>query len=156
MHYAAKIARERFPEAKTVFIGPCIAKRKEAIEDPNVDFVMTFEELGAFFKGFDIDVDECEHSPLDTITKESRGFGRAGGVIEAVKAIGLQVDIKAVQIEGLNKKSMSLLKGFCKGKGTGNFIEVMACEGGCIAGPSSYIDPAKGKNLYGNALDVLP
>lgn len=155
MHYAAKIARERFPEAKTVFIGPCIAKRKEATEDPNVDFVMTFEELGAFFKGFDIVIDECEYSSLDTITKESRGFGRAGGVIEAVKATGLQVDIKAVQIEGLNKKSMSLLKGFCKGKGTGNFIEVMACEGGCIAGPSSHVDPAKGKNLYKNAIDVL-
>jgi [FeFe] hydrogenase (group B1/B3) len=155
MHYAAMIARERYPKAKIVFIGPCIAKRKEAIEDPNVDFVMTFEELGAFFKGFDIVIDECEHSSLDTITKESRGFGRAGGVIEAVKATGLQVDIKAVQIEGLNKKSMSLLKGFCKGKGTGNFIEVMACEGGCIAGPSSHVDPAKGKNLYRSALDIL-
>jgi len=155
MHYAAKIARERYPNAKIVFIGPCIAKRKEAIRDPNVDFVMTFEELGAFFKGFDIVVDECENSLLDTITKESRAFGRSGGVIEAVKAVGLQVDIKAVQIEGLNKKSMSLLKAFCKGKGTGNFVEVMACEGGCIAGPSSYVDPTKGKSLYKSAIDGL-
>jgi len=155
MHYAANIARSRYPDAKIVFIGPCIAKRKEAIEDPNVDFVMTFEELGAFFKGFDITVDECEYSAMDTITKESRAFGRAGGVIEAVKAEGLLVDIKAVQIEGLNKKSMSLLKGFCKGKGTGNFVEVMACEGGCIAGPSSHVDPSKGKNLYKSALDIL-
>jgi len=115
---------------------------------------MTFEELGAFFKGFDIDIEACESSSLDAITRESRGFGRAGGVIEAVKAQGLKVDIKAVQIEGLNKKSMSLLKAFCKRKGTGNFIEVMACEGGCIAGPSSHVDPSKGKNLYKNALDL--
>jgi len=155
MHYAAKIARLRFPEAKIVFIGPCIAKRKEAIDDPNVDFVMTFEELGAFFKGFNIVVNECENSLLDTITKESRAFGRAGGVIAAVQAEGLKVDIKAVQIEGLNKKSMNLLKAFCKGKGTGNFVEVMACEGGCIAGPSSYVDPAKGKSLYKSAIDAL-
>jgi [FeFe] hydrogenase (group B1/B3) len=155
MHYAAKIARARYPEAKIVFIGPCIAKRKEAIEDQNVDFVMTFEELGAFFKGFDISIDQCESSVLNSITKESRGFGLSGGVIEAVKAEGLKIDIKAVQIEGLNKKSMSLLKAFCKGKGTGNFIEVMACEGGCIAGPSSHIDPLKGKNQYKNILDQL-
>jgi iron only hydrogenase large subunit-like protein len=155
MHYAAKIARLRYPDAKIVFIGPCIAKRKEAIDDQHVDFVMTFEELGAFFKGFEIIIDECESSLLDTITKESRAFGRAGGVIEAVKAIGLKVDIKAVQIEGLNKKSMSLLKAFCKGKGTGNFIEVMACEGGCIAGPSSHVDPTKGKSLYKSAIDTL-
>ena len=153
MHYAAKIARLQYPDAKIVFIGPCIAKRKEAIEDPNVDYVMTFEELGSFFKGFEITIDECESSVLESATKESRGFGRAGGVIEAVKAQGLKIDIHAVQIEGLNKKSMSLLKAFCKGKGSGNFVEVMACEGGCIAGPSSYIDPARGKNLYKNALD---
>jgi iron only hydrogenase large subunit-like protein len=155
MHYAAKIARIRYPNAKIVFIGPCIAKRKEAINDSNVDFVMTFEELGACFKGFDIVIDDCDNTFLDLITKESRGFGRAGGVIEAVKAVGLQIDIKAVQLEGLNKKSISLLKSFCKGKGSGNFIEVMACEGGCIAGPSSHIDPSKGKNLYKNALDLL-
>jgi len=155
MHYAAKIARSRYPGAKIVFIGPCIAKRKEAIEDPNVDFVMTFEELGAFFKGFGIVVDEGDDSLLDALSKESRAFGRAGGVIEAVKAEGLILDIKAVQIEGLNKKSMSLLKAFCKGKGSGNFVEVMACEGGCIAGPSSHLDPAKGKNLYKAALEVF-
>ena len=155
MHYAAKIARLRYPEAKIVFIGPCIAKRKEAIKDQNVDFVMTFEELGAFFKGFDIVVDECENSVLDNITKESRAFGRAGGVIAAVQAEGLTIDIKAIQIEGLNKKSISLLKAFCKRKGTGNFVEVMACEGGCIAGPSSYVDPTKGKSLYKSAIDAL-
>ena len=155
MHYAARIARLRYPEAKLVFIGPCIAKRKEAIEDPNVDFVMTFEELGAFFKGFEIGIDACSNSMLDNISKESRAFGRSGGVIEAVKAEGLKVDIKAVQIEGLHKKSMSLLKAFCKGKGTGNFVEVMACEEGCIAGPSSHIDPSKGKILYKTVIEGL-
>ena len=155
MHYAANIARARYPEAKIVFIGPCIAKRKEAIEDPNVDFVMTFEELGAFFKGFGIVVDECDDSLLDILSKESRGFGRAGGVTEAVMAIGLKVDIKAVRIDGLNKKSMSLLKGFCKGKGSGNFIEVMVCEGGCVAGPSSHLNPLKGKSSYNEALGAL-
>ncbi|HZK93525.1 MAG TPA: [Fe-Fe] hydrogenase large subunit C-terminal domain-containing protein [Prolixibacteraceae bacterium] len=50
---------------------------------------------------------------------------------------------------------MSMLKAFCKGKGTGNFIEVMACEGGCIAGPSSYVGTTKGKNLYKTAIDAL-
>lgn len=155
MYYTAQIARERYPDAKLVFIGPCIAKRKEANQDPNVDFVMTYEELGSFFKGYDIVLEEAETASLECITKESRGFGKSGGVIEAVKAEGLQIDLRAIQIEGLNKKSMSLLKAFCKGKGTGNFVEVMACEGGCIGGPSSYVDLAKGRNNYKSALDAL-
>ena len=107
------------------------------------------------FKGFGIVVDECDDSLLDILSKESRGFGRAGGVTEAVMAIGLKVDIKAVRIDGLNKKSMSLLKGFCKGKGSGNFIEVMVCEGGCVAGPSSHLNPLKGKSSYNEALGAL-
>jgi len=155
MYYTAKIARQRYPDAKLVFIGPCIAKRKEAQSDPNVDFVMTFEELGACLKGFDISVEGSEISSMEQITFESRAFGRSGGVIEAVKAEGLKVDIQAVQIDGLNKKGMNLLKAFAKGKGTGNFVEVMACEGGCISGPSALVDPMKGKNSYKLALDSL-
>lgn len=155
MYYTAKIARQRYPDAKLVFIGPCIAKRKEAQSDPNVDFVMTFEELGACLKGFDISVEGSEINSMEQITFESRAFGRSGGVIEAVKAEGLKVDIQAVQIDGLNKKGINLLKAFAKGKGTGNFVEVMACEGGCISGPSALVDPSKGKSSYKLALDSL-
>lgn len=155
MHYAGAIARAKYPDAKLVFIGPCISKRKEAIDDENIDFVMTFEELGSFFKGYEIVVEDCASSSLGDITLESRTFGRSGGVIEAVIAEGLKLDVKSVQIEGLNKKSMSILKSFCKGKNTGNFVEVMACEGGCIAGPSTHVGYAKGKNLYKSELDRL-
>lgn len=41
MYYAARIAKEKYPDAKVVFIGPCVAKRKEAQRDEAVDFIMT-------------------------------------------------------------------------------------------------------------------
>lgn len=155
MHYAALEAKQNFPGCKVVFIGPCIAKRKEAVDDPNVDFVMTFEEFGAILKGFDISIENCEIAPMDILSKPSRTFGRSGGVIDAVRAEGLSIDLKSVQIEGLNKKNINLLKSYCKGKGEGNFIEVMACEGGCIAGPAAHIDGTKGNALYRAALESL-
>ena len=50
MHYCAEIAKERFPCTTTVFIGPCVAKRREALYDPIVDYVLTFEEVGALLE----------------------------------------------------------------------------------------------------------
>lgn len=47
MYYAARIAKEKYPDAKIVFVGPCVAKRKEAQRDEAVDFVMTFEEISS-------------------------------------------------------------------------------------------------------------
>ena len=48
MYYAARIAKEKYPDAKVVFIGPCVAKRKEAQRDEAVDFIMTFEEMALY------------------------------------------------------------------------------------------------------------
>ena len=48
MYYTARIAKKKYPDAKVVFVGPCIAKRKEAQRDDEVDYVMTFDEIGSF------------------------------------------------------------------------------------------------------------
>ena len=54
MYYTGKIARAEYPGAKTVFIGPCIAKRKEARDNEDVDYVLTFEEMSSLFAGYEI------------------------------------------------------------------------------------------------------
>ena len=51
--------KEHEPDVKIVFIGPCIAKRWEAENAPEVDYVMTFEELGAMLAGLGIDIMKC-------------------------------------------------------------------------------------------------
>ena len=58
MYYTAEIVRKKNPDAKVVFVGPCIAKRKEARRDDLVDYVMTFEEMHAIFKGMGIEINE--------------------------------------------------------------------------------------------------
>lgn len=140
MRYAGEIARKEYPEAVNVFIGPCIAKRKEAWTDDTVDLVLSFEELGSMFIASKIDVQKMESSELKTISAESRGYAISGGVAHAVKTEAKRDDLEVVQIDGLSKQSIKELKRFGK-KCPGNFVEVMSCEGGCIAGPNVISNP---------------
>lgn len=136
MVYAARYAKEKFPEAEIVFIGPCLAKRYEAEHVPEVDYVMSFEELGAFMVAYDIDVTNCSDKELNaSVTKFGRGFAQAGGVKKAVVNI-VGESIPTTSIEGLDKKNQGLLKAMVK-KTDARFVEVMACDGGCINGPCS-------------------
>ena len=143
MAYAGQLARKEHPDAVTVFIGPCIAKRREAQSDPNVDYVMTFEELGALLAAMEIDVISLEPAKLDKpATSFARNFARRCGVSEAIlQEIGAgspdRPKIDGKFINGLDRKSVNLLKLYAKGKLPGNFVEVMACTGGCIGGPCS-------------------
>lgn len=76
MAYTAEIAKEDNPESIAVFIGPCIAKKFEGTKNDNVDYVLTFEELGAYFLACDIEVAELEGADYDTdkATIEARRF----------------------------------------------------------------------------------
>ncbi len=155
MHYTALQVRENHPEATTVFIGPCVAKRKEAIDHPDVDYVLSFSELDTIFEAMDIKPAEFDALGLDSITREARGFALSGGVVAAVRAQNLSIDVKTLSVDGLNKKSINLLKSFAKGKAPAQFIEVMACEGGCIAGPVSHSNLQKGKRNLERNLEIL-
>ena len=156
MIFSARLAKERFPDSKTVFIGPCVAKRKEAKDSGLVDYVLTFEELDAIFEGMDIDVRNMpEEADLVEVPREARGFAMSNGVTNAVKKAGKDVYIKEVVINGLDKKSLNMLKAYARGKAPGNFIEVMACEGGCLSGPCSIADNRKGKKQFNESLDSL-
>ena len=155
MYYTAEIVRKKNPDAKVVFVGPCIAKRKEARRDDMVDFVMTFEELHAIFKGMGIEMSEenAHNIPFRSI-RTAHGFAQNGGVTAAVKAhVAGTIDFKSLQVANLTKKNVNLLRAFAKtGKAPAQFIEVMACEGGCISGPSVHTSYDAGRKRFNDSL----
>jgi iron only hydrogenase large subunit-like protein len=145
MAISGKSAKESDIEAVTVFIGPCLAKRTEALRNPNVDYVLTFEEIGALLIAAGVDVQQCEAQEM-TRTGEAggRGFPVSGGVTEAIRAhLGDDADrLKPVVVNGLDSKALMRLK-MAPDRGCGgNFMEVMCCEGGCLSGPGVLCNPA--------------
>ena len=148
MRYTAEIAKEKYPDCKTVFIGPCIAKRKEAEYSENVDFVMTFEELGSILDGMEINLEQVAPFQIDKEAYlSSHGYGATGGVTKAVVEHLGGPEVNALLLSNLNKKNIGLLRAYAKsGKCPNQFIEVMACEGGCITGPATYSGD-KGKRM---------
>lgn len=138
--YTAEIVRQKYPDALTVFIGPCLAKRIEGFHDENVDFVMTFEELDAMFKAKGINVSECDGIELDPqIEKSGRQYARTTGVSGSVALYAKHPEaINVHVINGLNKEAVRYLKAAgASGKADANLIEVMMCEGGCVNGCST-------------------
>lgn len=145
MHYAAELAAKKTPGTKVVFIGPCVAKRIEGMEDPAVDMVLTFEELGALLAAKEINLKECPASPLgDGASSEARRYAVTGGVAAAVQAaVGDHAAVVPVHVNGLSLKDLRRLRGFATGTCPGNLVEVMACEGGCAGGSGVLGEPEK-------------
>lgn len=136
MHYSAAMEKEKDADVVTVFVGPCVAKRFEGVNDPLVDYVLTFEELGAMFVARKVEVGACDSGLHgDGATDEARGFAITGGVADAVVCkAGEEAGIRPVCINGLSPQGINKLKLFAKGNCPGNLVEVMTCEGGCIGG----------------------
>ncbi len=146
MRYAADLAQEAHPGTRTVFIGPCIAKRYEAMTCGTIDYVLTFEELGAMLGGRRIDVINQEPWPLPRpAAATARNFAKSCGVSEAVLTDLMKHDpnfkLDAKFMNGIDRKSLGLLKLYKLGKIPANFLEVMACAGGCVNGPGSLSKP---------------
>ena len=147
----AKYIKDTTPNAKIVFIGPCTAKKAEAQLDevkPYIDAVMTFEELQALYDSKDIDITTLGEDVLDNASYFGRIFARSGGLSDAVaqglKEQNLDFDLKAVPCDGIEACRMALLK-LNKGILDGNFIEGMACIGGCIGGAGCLTHGEKNK-----------
>jgi len=51
MYYTIEMAKEKYPDSKIVFVGPCVGKRKEVMDHPDIDFILTFEEIDTLFSG---------------------------------------------------------------------------------------------------------
>ena len=151
MAVLAKYIKETTPDAKVVFIGPCTAKKAEAqLESvkPYVDTVLTFEELQALFDSRDIDLPSLEEGVLDNASYFGRIFARSGGLTDAatqaMKEQNIDFEIKPVVCDGIEACRMALLK-LNKGVLDGNFIEGMACIGGCINGAGCLTHGEKNK-----------
>jgi len=139
LYYTAEIVKKEHPDAITVFVSPCFAKRREVLDNPNVNYLMNFEELGATLIAMGIELDTCEEKEFAyQSSKEAREFALTGGVAKSVQAAwkGEKDAVKPVVINGLDKASIRDLKIYAKtGKcQAGNLVEVMCCPGGCIAG----------------------
>jgi iron only hydrogenase large subunit-like protein len=142
--YTADLVKEKYPESFTVFIGPCVAKRVEGFYDPNIDFVMTFEEINAMIEAKGIDIESCESFELDpTIDRSSRQYARTSGVASSVaQYVRHPGAYKPELVNGLNNESMKKLKEIAlSGKSESNLFEVMMCEGGCVNGCGVLVSP---------------
>ena len=157
MYYTAQIAKKKYPDAKIVFLGPCVAKRKECRENPLVDFTLTFEEIGSIFDGFGIELDKVQpYSVAVSSVREAHGFAQSGGVINAVKTYLHNDGLSTVQVANLTKKNIGLLRSYAKtGKSPAPFIEVMACEGGCVTGPCIFTDKATSQRQLNKELGKI-
>ena len=147
----AKYIKETTDNAKIVFIGPCTAKKMEAQLDtvrPYIDAVMTFEELQALFDSREFDIKNLEEDVLDNASYYGRLFARSGGVtdaaVQALKEQNIDFEIKPEVCDGIEACKVALLK---KSKNVlaANFIEGMACEGGCIGGAGCLTHGPKDK-----------
>ncbi|XPV77051.1 MAG: monomeric [FeFe] hydrogenase [Desulfovibrio sp.] len=149
MHFTAERVKDEDPDAITVFIGPCVAKRHEGVANPLVDHVLTFQEIEALFIAEDIAACECESETLtDLPSHTGRGFPISGGVTTAVKTqIAEKCDVNPVEVDGLDKRSIKTLRNFALGSCPGNFVEVMGCHGGCVAGPATIANTRKATNI---------
>lgn len=149
----AKYIKETDENAKIVFIGPCTAKKMEFQKErvkPYIDSVITFEELQALFDGREIDITKLEEDVLDNASYYGRIFARSGGLVDAVSQAlsehGIE-DFKydPVSCDGIEACRVALLKA-SKNVLPNNFIEGMACSGGCIGGAGCLTHGVKDKN----------
>jgi len=146
MVFTARLMKKEYPGCKVVFVGPCAAKKLEAIRADirsDVDFVLTFEELQGMFEAKKIDFAELEESDvLNEGTAAGRGFAVSGGVAKAVENIihqtNPEVEVKTARAEGLRdcRKLMLMAKA---GKYNGYLLEGMGCPGGCVAGAGTLL-----------------
>ena len=150
MVMVGKHLKEKDPRAKVVFIGPCVAKKKEfqmGKTQGAVDCVITFEELYAMIAGKELELTQLEETELDEASGFGRAFAAGGGVAKAVaqalKERGSDLEAKCLACAGIDECRMAILK-MSKGLIPENFLEGMACSlGGCNQGPAVIVRSTK-------------
>lgn len=149
------------PEATTIFIGPCVAKKAEAKEEGlrgAIDFVLTFREVKDIFDFVDINPDNMEETTKDHSSRTGRIYARSGGVSEAVKDTlerlnpNREIKIKIEKAQGV-RECKAMVNSLLNGETSANFFEGMGCVNGCVGGPKALIDPLLGRknvDVYGD------
>ena len=128
-------------DTKVVFLGPCIAKKREAVGDDRVfgaiDAILTFEEMAEWLKAEGIVVRECEDMPFGNPDPEvNRLYPLGGGVIMSVLTGEDLKNYHKVEVSGV-QNCMEMLEAVKNGELENVFIEANICEGGCVKGPAS-------------------
>lgn len=138
------------PDAKVVFIGPCMAKKKEALLDDikdAVDFVLTFKEVEEILDAIDINPAEMENDDRVEASLSGRVYARTGGVSKAVQLSVERIDpnIKFIHkaFDGPKECKEGLTKVINK-EINATFIEGMGCVGGCVGGPKRILSVEEG------------
>lgn len=156
-----RTVKHLYPDAVTVFIGPCMAKKAEAREKDiadAVDFVLTFQEMQDVFRVMEIDPKQMEESDRDHSSRAGRIYARTGGVSEAVQCTlerlnpERPIQIRTQQADGV-PACKAMINQLLDGKTNANFFEGMGCVGGCVGGPKAIISSQEGRenvNIYGD------
>lgn len=151
---AGRVVKQLHPDALTVFIGPCIAKKAEARETDvagAVDYVLTFQEIRDIFQAADIHPEKLEETQRDHSSRAGRIYAHTGGVSEAVRTTVAQlhpersIQVNAVQADGV-PDCRALIETIKKGEHRANFFEGMGCQGGCVGGPKVLVDRECGRD----------
>ena len=133
-------------ENKTVFIGPCIAKKAEACLYTSVDNVLTFEELLCIMVASDLNLAAYDdQEAVQDATKHGRQFAYSGGLSEVMQEL-TEAKLETVNGNGL-EQCIEVLDKVLEGESEFDFMEGMACQGGCAGGPSVINKPQVTKKL---------
>lgn len=143
MLYTAELAKKEFPGAKLVFFSPCLGKKHEARTTGKIDYVIGFEELGAWFMAKEIELGTDEKLLIrNNADNSSRAYAISGGVSNAVlKNLPEDSGIKPLVLNGITKQEVRNLKNITRKPPEFNFLEVMSCENGCIGGCNTIAKP---------------
>ena len=159
----AKLIKDRDPGARVVFIGPCIAKKAEALEPalaPYVDHVLTFEELAAIFVAKDIDLASLKEADFPSEASGlGRGYAMAGGVAGAIAETARErrgrADVSVAKADTL-RNCRTMLAEIKARKTSPELVEGMACPGGCIGGPGTLAGLAYARAEVGKFAGAAP
>jgi iron only hydrogenase large subunit-like protein len=158
---SGRAVKTMHPDALTIFIGPCLAKKAEAKEKDikdAVDYVLTFQEIQDIFEVMEINPAEMEESEKDHSSRAGRIYAHTGGVSEAVRTTlerlnpNRKISIKTQQADGV-PACKAMINDLLSGNTTANFFEGMGCVGGCVGGPRVLIPHEIGREHveeYGN------
>lgn len=150
---AGRTVKFLHPDALTIFIGPCLAKKAEAREPDikgAVDHVLTFREMQDIFEAAQINPKEMPESDRDHSSRAGRIYAREGGVSEAVQLTVEQlrpnrpIRIRTSQAAGV-PACRAMLAALQEGDRSANFFEGMGCVGGCVGGPRAMLDRETGR-----------
>lgn len=150
-----RVIKKLHPEAVTVFVGPCLAKKSEAREADlkgAVDYVLTFQEVQDIFDAAEIIPEDLPESEKDHSSRAGRIYACTGGVSEAVRKTVEQLNperkiaVRTRQADGV-PACRALMEELKNGNAEANFFEGMGCVGGCVGGPKAILNKERGREL---------